>query len=242
MNWQALARAVVSRRVELGMKTRGALAEATGLSARTLGDIERARRTSLSPSTLAKVEQVLGWPEGHIDALLHTAPDDDPLAILGSLLEEGPDGTPRLPPDLKPEHFPEGSPQRRVLTAFFAGLQQQKVVTMRPVPGGTEVGKVGGPKLRVVRPDAAEPSDLQTPEGIARHVHRDDLPLVALLHRAGLDDTILFRIILKVRAIRERQSAQLLTEVADLIRAAGGWAPEQPYPPLWLLDDDAGAP
>lgn len=83
--------------------------------------------------------------------------------------------------------------------------------------------------------------ELQTAAGIARHVHRDDLPLVALLHRSGLDDTTLFRIILKVRAIRERQSAELLAEVAELIRAAGGWAPDQPYPPSWLFDDETDA-
>lgn len=83
-----------------------------------------------------------------------------------------------------------------------------------------------------------EPSWLSTPEGIARHLHRDDLPLVALLHRAGLTETDLFRLILKVRARREQHNAELLTDVAADIRTLGGWAPDVAYPPLWLLEDE----
>lgn len=79
---------------------------------------------------------------------------------------------------------------------------------------------------------------LSTPEGIARHIHRDDLPLVALLHRAGLTEPDLFRLILKVRARREQQNAALLQEVAAAIRDLGGYAPEQPYPPTWLVEED----
>ncbi len=86
-----------------------------------------------------------------------------------------------------------------------------------------------------------EPSWLSTPEGIARHLHRDDLVLTALLHRAGLTEPDLFRLILHVRAVRERQNAELLADVASRIRAAGGWAPEQPYPPTWL-GEDGGRP
>ncbi len=82
-----------------------------------------------------------------------------------------------------------------------------------------------------------DPSWLSTPEGIARHLHRDDLPLVALLHRAGLTESDLFRLILKVRARREQQNAELLEEVAAAIRDLGGWAPERPYPPLWLVEE-----
>ncbi len=85
----------------------------------------------------------------------------------------------------------------------------------------------------------AEPGEswLSTPEGIARHLHRDDLPLVALLHRAGLTESDLFRLILKVRARREKQNAELLEEVAAAIRDRGGWAPEQAYPPMWLVEE-----
>lgn len=87
------------------------------------------------------------------------------------------------------------------------------------------------------QPTDPDPSWLSTPEGIARHLHRDDLPLVALLHRAGLTEHDLFKLILKVRARREIQNAALLQEVAAAVWELGGWAPEQPYPPLWLVED-----
>jgi hypothetical protein len=60
---------------------------------------------------------------------------------------------------------------------------------------------------------------------------------VALLHRAALPDEALFRLILHVRAVRERDNARLLNDVADRVRAVGGWAPETPYPPLWLVEE-----
>jgi hypothetical protein len=88
------------------------------------------------------------------------------------------------------------------------------------------------------QPTDEEPSWLSTPEGIARHLHRDDLPLVALLHRAGLTEPDLFKLILKVRARREKHNADLLEEVAANIRDLGGWAPERVYPPMWLVEDD----
>jgi transcriptional regulator with XRE-family HTH domain len=86
-------------------------------------------------------------------------------------------------------------------------------------------------------PDDAAESWLSTREGIARHLFRDDLPLVELIYRSGLSDGDKFRLILKVRAAREAQQRDLLGEVAEAIRDQGGWAPEQPYPPLWLAED-----
>lgn len=53
----------------------------------------------------------------------------------------------------------------------------------------------------------------------------------AVPHRAGRDDPR------GLNAARERQNADLLNEVAAAIREAGGWAPEQVYPPLWLLEE-----
>jgi transcriptional regulator with XRE-family HTH domain len=69
-DWRRLADAVVARRVEMGMRTRQALAEALQMSARNLGDIEKARRTSYDPATLARLEQVLRWEPGSVDAVL----------------------------------------------------------------------------------------------------------------------------------------------------------------------------
>lgn len=99
-------------------------------------------------------------------------------------------------------------------------------------------GKVRDLLATPEQPATPEPSWLSTPEGIARHIHRDDLPLVALLHRAGLTESDLFRLILKVRARREQQNAELLGEIAAAIREAGGWAPDVPYPPTWLMEDE----
>jgi hypothetical protein len=61
-DWLRLADYVVARRVELGMRDRRALAEATGVTERTLGKLENGQR--VSPSTLAMVENRLGWAPG----------------------------------------------------------------------------------------------------------------------------------------------------------------------------------
>lgn len=161
MNWRALADAVIRRRVELGYQTRKDFIAASGFGARTVGDIETARRDSYDPATLARLETALRWPAGRAQAILSTA--------------------------------------------------------------------------------APEPSWLSTPEGIARHLFRDDLPLIVLLHRSGLDETTLFQLILTVRARREEQQADLLAELADLIRAAGGWAPDPVLPVTWLAGGESQA-
>lgn len=70
MGWQEVADAVVSRRVELGMQTRKQLASVSNLTVKTLGEIERADRMSYDPATLARVEQVLQWPRGAIQAMV----------------------------------------------------------------------------------------------------------------------------------------------------------------------------
>jgi transcriptional regulator with XRE-family HTH domain len=57
-----LADYVVARRVELGMRDRRALAEATGVTERTLGKLENGQH--VSASTLGMVENRLGWAPG----------------------------------------------------------------------------------------------------------------------------------------------------------------------------------
>jgi hypothetical protein len=69
MSWQQVADAVVTRRVELGMRTRRQLAEKSGLTVKTLGEIERNERTSYDRSTLAVVERALNWTPGTIHAI-----------------------------------------------------------------------------------------------------------------------------------------------------------------------------
>lgn len=89
VGWQEVAEAVVNRRVELGMRTRKQLADASGLTVKTLGEVERAERRSYDPATLATIEQALQWPAGRIarlrneeqnlrvgDAVISRTPDD----------------------------------------------------------------------------------------------------------------------------------------------------------------------
>lgn len=68
--WASLAEAVVVRRVELGMRTRSNLAKVSGLTVKTLGEIERNERTSYDRSTLATIEHALCWAPGTIRAIL----------------------------------------------------------------------------------------------------------------------------------------------------------------------------
>lgn len=70
MQWGALGRAIVSRRIECGYETREELAEHSGIAARTLGDLETGRKTSYRRSTLARLEQALDWPAGTVDEVL----------------------------------------------------------------------------------------------------------------------------------------------------------------------------
>jgi hypothetical protein len=101
-DWRRLADYVVARRVALGMRDRRALADATGITDRTLGKLENGER--VSPSTLAAIENELGWAPGSARRILAggepyvtaTLPDyeyDDPtLRHLAN--------TPGLPPDV----------------------------------------------------------------------------------------------------------------------------------------------
>ncbi len=74
MNWQALASAVVRRRVELGYETRREFVTATGMKPRTMGDIETARKSSYDSGTLARLEQALEWEAGTVKQILGSEP------------------------------------------------------------------------------------------------------------------------------------------------------------------------
>ncbi len=98
-DWRRLADYVVARRVELGMRDRRALAAATGITDRTLGKLENGQR--VSASTLAVIENELGWAPGSVRHVLAggepslTADgqyDDPTLRHLAN--------TPGLPPDV----------------------------------------------------------------------------------------------------------------------------------------------
>ncbi|WP_433516453.1 hypothetical protein ACQP2T_13325 [Nonomuraea sp. CA-143628] len=84
---QRLARYVVRRRTSLGFKYREDFATATGLSTRTLGDVERARR-QVSDASVAVVEERLGWKPGSFEAILEGG---EPEIITTAEPEQGPD-------------------------------------------------------------------------------------------------------------------------------------------------------
>jgi hypothetical protein len=102
-NGRRLADYVVARRVELGMRDRRAFAEATGVTERTLGKLENGQR--VSPSTLAIVENRLGWAPGSCRRILAGgqpsvgSPDREPAEYEDPTLWHIA-STPGLPPDV----------------------------------------------------------------------------------------------------------------------------------------------
>ena len=81
--WVSLGAEVIRRRVELGMRTRRELIERSGISRKTLGQIERGDRESYDRATIAQLEQTLRWPSGAVQQLVSTGrermvPLDDP--------------------------------------------------------------------------------------------------------------------------------------------------------------------
>lgn len=74
--WVALGEEVIRRRVELGMRTRRELVEASGISRKTLGQIERGDRESYDRATLAQLEQTLRWPPGQATAIVQRETPD----------------------------------------------------------------------------------------------------------------------------------------------------------------------
>lgn len=75
MNWPALARRIVARRVQLGIDTQKALAEASRISLRIISDLEAGKRDSYSISTIARLEAALEWPQGRVDEILRATDD-----------------------------------------------------------------------------------------------------------------------------------------------------------------------
>jgi DNA-binding XRE family transcriptional regulator len=65
-----LGRLVRERRTQVGFATAQSLAEAAGISSRTLSDIENGRRPSYSRSTLWALDKALQWARGSAQAVL----------------------------------------------------------------------------------------------------------------------------------------------------------------------------
>jgi hypothetical protein len=70
-DWARLGEYVVARRVQLGYKKRPAFSDASGISTRILGDIETGRRGNFDPTTIAALENTLGWATGSANRIAH---------------------------------------------------------------------------------------------------------------------------------------------------------------------------
>ncbi|WP_075890636.1 helix-turn-helix domain-containing protein [Actinomyces provencensis] len=66
----SLGELVRARRLEVGIATGRALADASQISTRTLNDIENGRRPSYSRATLWALDRALGWTRGSAQAVL----------------------------------------------------------------------------------------------------------------------------------------------------------------------------
>ena len=107
-DWQRLADHVRTARQDAGFPTRRALAEATGVTERTLGKLENGER--VSADTLATVARAVGWPP------------DGPRRILagGEPVPREPD-RPRLeavPGPLSAAQLPLDEPDAELLAAW----------------------------------------------------------------------------------------------------------------------------
>lgn len=69
-DWVRLGRHISRARVARGWNTSKALADAIGVSERTVRDFENAKRDNITPSMRAKLEPALGWEIGSIDVIL----------------------------------------------------------------------------------------------------------------------------------------------------------------------------
>ena len=102
-NWRRLADYVVAGRVALGLRDRRALAAATGVTERTLGKLENGQR--VSASTLAAIENQLGWAPGSCRRILAGGEPASGTAIPGEEYDADPTlrylaDTPGLPPEV----------------------------------------------------------------------------------------------------------------------------------------------
>jgi len=102
-DWLRLADYVVARRVKLGMRDRRALADATGVTERTLGKLENGQR--VSPSTLGMIENRLDWTPGSCRRILAGGEPQLGSQTLSLAEHEDPTlwhlaSTPGLPPEV----------------------------------------------------------------------------------------------------------------------------------------------
>jgi hypothetical protein len=109
VDWERLGAEVETRRGQLGYSSREEFQEATDFAAKTLGDVENARRANYGRGTLARLEAALRWPRGAVDAILRGEPAPPDLAAA-------------LPPYTVPGALPLSDPARQVQAVMDSGL------------------------------------------------------------------------------------------------------------------------
>lgn len=234
--WRAAGEAVIHRRVEKGMRTRAALAQATGLTVKTLGEIERGERPSYDPATLAAVEQALEWPAGQIRRLLDgTIAVDTGVVYTTGRHEGGKSGL-----------LAEVLRGAVVSAAVKAEIQEQaEAASVATGPDGTAyaLAQPSPPKELLwelgLEQAPEPPSGQMSFAEWMRYLKRDPFLLATLLYRAELLTDKQFGVLLEIRKRQQAHEIELLKEAAELIRQAGGTVPDEVWPPAWL-DESAG--
>lgn len=82
--WTRLGRLVRERRLQLGHTSVGAFADASGLSRRTINDVEVGKRSNYDQVTIRQIEYALGWNDGSISSVLaggEPTSVEDPAAV-----------------------------------------------------------------------------------------------------------------------------------------------------------------
>ncbi len=240
MNWQRIADEVIRRRTHLGYGTRAEFAEATGFATKTLGDLEKMRRTNFDRVTLAKLEKALQWPEGRIDEIL-TQPEQGAASRWQRVATYYPGAdlhytaigrTPN--PDLLAE--PGGPSGDGGRDGAADGEGQFVAFQVKYTPREMAPPRELLWQLGLESPPDPAPGEFTLAE-LLRLIARDDFALGVLMSRAGLAHVPMLRLVAWVRRRREQQNVELLREVADQIRDLGGEAPDQVWPPVWLVGD-----
>jgi DNA-binding XRE family transcriptional regulator len=100
--WRELARLVYQRRIELGLLSQQALADAADVHVNTIGRLERGEPSTRRNPSWAAIEAALGWPQGWIYDFIEgrttksaAAVTEDVVrqAVLDALQESAPDVT-----------------------------------------------------------------------------------------------------------------------------------------------------
>lgn len=119
-DWQRLGNYVLARRVELGYKRRGDFADAIGVSARVVSDLENGRRGNFDSVTIASLEDVLGWETGSVARI---AAGGDPAPRGQVAVAPEPHGSRAVPDEIEMIYASKSMTPRQKLQAIRMVLE-----------------------------------------------------------------------------------------------------------------------